>query len=144
MPTIVTGVDGSETAAKAARAAARLAAGLGADLTIITAYGKLEVERIRVGAEEYVLSNEASAETIANQTVLALQQEHPGLTISVRPQQGKPAEALLTVAEELGADVIVVGNRRVQGLARVLGSIASEVAQRAHCDVYIAHTVSRS
>ena len=37
--------------------------------------------------------------------------------------------------------MIVVGNKRVQGLARVLGSVASAVAQHAPCDVYIAKTI---
>ncbi|MCP3973298.1 MAG: universal stress protein, partial [bacterium] len=38
------------------------------------------------------------------------------------------------------ARMIVVGNRRVQGIARVLGSVASDVAKRAPCSVLIAHT----
>jgi nucleotide-binding universal stress UspA family protein len=43
-------------------------------------------------------------------------------------------------ARRLEARMIVVGNRRVQGAARVLGSIASDVAKHAPCDVYIANT----
>jgi nucleotide-binding universal stress UspA family protein len=36
--------------------------------------------------------------------------------------------------------MIVVGNRRMHGLGRVLGSIANSVAHNASCDVYIANT----
>ncbi|MFI5429021.1 universal stress protein [Aeromicrobium sp. UC242_57] len=61
----------------------------------------------------------------------------------VKAVQGKPAAALVELAEETGADVIVVGNKRVQGMSRVLGSIAADVTRRAPCDVYIAHTHDR-
>jgi nucleotide-binding universal stress UspA family protein len=43
-------------------------------------------------------------------------------------------------AARLEASVIVVGNKRVQGAARVLGSIAGDVAKRAPCNVFIVHT----
>jgi nucleotide-binding universal stress UspA family protein len=43
-------------------------------------------------------------------------------------------------ARRLGARIIVVGNRRVQGASRVLGSIASDVAKQAPCDVLIVNT----
>ena len=36
--------------------------------------------------------------------------------------------------------MIVVGNRRVQGATRVLGSIANDVARQAPCNVLIVHT----
>ncbi|MET0460593.1 MAG: universal stress protein, partial [Ilumatobacteraceae bacterium] len=52
-----------------------------------------------------------------------------------------PASALLTEADRLQADVIVVGNRRMQGVGRLLGSVANEVAHNATCDVYIVKTV---
>jgi nucleotide-binding universal stress UspA family protein len=45
------------------------------------------------------------------------------------------------VATDIGADLIVVGNRRVQGIGRLLGSVATDVAQHAPCDVYIVKTV---
>lgn len=53
---------------------------------------------------------------------------------------GTPAEALIAHAEEHDASVIVVGNRRMKGLARVLGSVANSVAHEAKCNVYIADT----
>ena len=56
---------------------------------------------------------------------------------------GSPADVLLAKATELGADVIVVGNKRVQGVSRILGSVARKVAAEATCDLYIAHTTQR-
>ena len=54
---------------------------------------------------------------------------------------GDPADAILRVANEVGADLIVVGNRRMQGPSRVLGSVANDVAHRAPCAVLILKTV---
>jgi nucleotide-binding universal stress UspA family protein len=51
-----------------------------------------------------------------------------------------PADALCEEATRLGASAIVVGNKRVQGAARVLGSVAGDVAKRAPCNVLIVHT----
>jgi len=43
-------------------------------------------------------------------------------------------------ATRLEARTIVVGNRRVQGVTRVLGSIAADVTKHAPCDVLIANS----
>ena len=138
--TIVTGVDTSETAARAARTAAELAVSLGADLHVISAYGKLEVETFSSGSEEFIASNEGDAEQVANDVVLRLRSDLPSLKVVAAAAGGKPGDALVRYAEEVNADLIVVGNKRVQGIARVLGSIARDVASQAHCDVYVAHT----
>ena len=34
----------------------------------------------------------------------------------------------------------IVGNRRVQGVSRILGSVAMDVARAAPCNVLIVHT----
>jgi nucleotide-binding universal stress UspA family protein len=51
-----------------------------------------------------------------------------------------PATALCQEAEKVNARMIIVGNRRVQGISRVLGAIATDVARHAPCDVLIANT----
>ena len=53
---------------------------------------------------------------------------------------GRPADALIREAISKEARVIVVGNRRMRGIGRVLGSVANSVAHNAPCDVYIANT----
>ena len=49
-----------------------------------------------------------------------------------------PGDAILAVAEQVGADVIVVGNKGMH--RRVLGSIPNTVSHRAACDVLIVQT----
>ena len=51
---------------------------------------------------------------------------------------GDPAEELMTMAEEKGCDVIVVGSSGKGRMKRtLLGSVSSKVALHAHCSVYI-------
>lgn len=140
---VVTGVDGSDTAARASGTAARVATALGAKLVVVTAVEKAETEQVGAPGDEHTLSSGELAEKIADQAVRELKTEFPDLAIEGRAAQGKPADALVDVAEELDASLIVVGNKRVQGVARVLGSIATDVAHKAPCDVYIAHTHSK-
>lgn len=140
--TIVCGVDNSATAAAAARKAAELAVALGADLHLLSAYGKIESQTVEIGAESVFLSNEMEADRVSGAVALELRREFPGLHVEAASSDGKPGEALVKSAERLGAELIVVGNKRVQGIGRVLGSIASHVVSHAPCDVYVAHTHS--
>jgi nucleotide-binding universal stress UspA family protein len=137
---VVVGVDGTETASQAAHVAAELATAFGADLHLVSAYGKLETEQYSVAGEQLVLSTEKDAQVILEREATRLRQAFPSITIETDPMEGKPGPALVRTAERLDAKVIVVGNKRVQGIARVFGSIATEVARQAPCDVYIAHT----
>lgn len=142
--TILTGVDNSDTAVAAAQKAAELAAALGARLHLISAYGQFEGETLAVGKEHYELSNEDDAAARASGVAAGLRAAHPELEITTAAADGKPGDALVRVADEIGADLIVVGNKRVQGITRVFGSIARDIAARAHCDLYIVHTHQRS
>jgi nucleotide-binding universal stress UspA family protein len=140
---VVTGVDGSETAARAAAKAAALAAAFDGQLVVLSAFDTFE-SALPEGVGDVVRMTAADvAARLAEQTIGDLRAEHPALEMTARAVVGKPADALIEVADELGADVVVVGNKRVQGLARVLGSIARDVARRASCDVYVAHTHER-
>ncbi len=51
------------------------------------------------------------------------------------------ADALLSTAEKVGADLIVVGNQGMSGMSRfVLGSIPNKLAHHCHCSLLIANT----
>lgn len=63
-----------------------------------------------------------------------------GVEIEVRAPKGDPADAILAVADETGADLIVLGSRGMQGARRVLGSVSNKVSHRARCDVLIVQT----
>ncbi|HEY5886855.1 MAG TPA: universal stress protein [Acidimicrobiales bacterium] len=54
---------------------------------------------------------------------------------------GDPAEAILQVAKEVDADLIVVGNRGMHGARRVLGSVPNTLSHHADCSVLIVQTV---
>jgi nucleotide-binding universal stress UspA family protein len=140
---VVTGVDGSETAGRAAVKAAALASAFGGTLVVLSAFDTV-ASALPDGAGDVVPMSAADiADSVAQQVIDDLRADHPEVEMTSRSELGKPADALIKVADELGADVIVVGNKRVQGPARVLGSIAREVARRASCDVYVAHTHER-
>lgn len=136
---IVVGVDGSETADRAAAEARDLAVALGAPLHVVSAFDTDRTEVIRSGSDTWIVSDAESTVAVAKKTALAL--EAPGLTVSYSAARGKPAEAIIAEAERLDARMIVVGNRGMRGLGRLLGSVASTVAHSAPCDVYIVKTV---
>ncbi|MGZ4325698.1 MAG: universal stress protein, partial [Solirubrobacteraceae bacterium] len=52
-----------------------------------------------------------------------------------------PADALIAVSEELGAELLVVGNKGMSGASRfLLGSVADKVAHHAPCSILIVRT----
>ena len=138
LKTIVVGVDGSATSQAAARRAAELARDMRARLHVVCAYRRFEVEVSDTGADKYSISTEDEALLTAQAAVAGLE----GLVqdVSVAALQGAPDRVLVDQAERLEADLIVVGNRGVRGLGRVLGSVARSVAQTAPCDIYVVKT----
>ncbi|MHA7241310.1 universal stress protein [Arthrobacter sp. TMS1-12-1] len=152
---ILTGVDDSETAFKAAEKAAALAAVFGAELNVLSTFSVHMAETIqsvrgdarptaKVNAYSKLVDEHAKdAERTALTVVEALRKKFPELKIRAKAAPGPPGRALLNEADELNADIIVVGNKRVQGRGRVLGSIAQTVASEANCDLYIVHTHQR-
>lgn len=140
---VVVGVDESSTAAKAAAKAAELAAALQAELVAVNAFDRSDVPPVVEGGDLPPFTAHDGAESVAQRVLDVLRADYPTLKMTARGQLGRPADAIVDAAEEVGASIIVVGNKRVQGISRVLGSIATHVAQHAPCDVYIAHTVER-
>jgi nucleotide-binding universal stress UspA family protein len=137
---VVVGVDGSESAMKAAQEARDLAKALDAALYVVTAFDSSRVQVSNSGSETWIHSDADSAETVAKGVAEELLRSSPEQKITFLAARGKPAEALFNIAERYQARMIVVGNRRMQGLGRVLGSVANSVAHGAPCDVYIAKT----
>jgi nucleotide-binding universal stress UspA family protein len=134
---IIVGVDRSDTARAAAESAARLAKMTGARLHVISAISSAKSGTVSApGGEEFFIDQAEEARA----HLLGLASSFEGIDTDVAVVEGKPADALCAEAERLHADLIVVGNKRMQGVARVLGAVAADVAKKAHCDVYIAHT----
>ncbi len=139
MSTYVVGIDGSDTAAKAAARAAELAKATGATVHVVCAFADSRRGTVTVGSDEFDVSGANTAEQIANQQAAAFRTM--GISSTYASVEGKPANVLLSEAERLDAEIIVVGNRRMQGVSRVLGAVANEVAHRAPCDVLVVKTV---
>jgi nucleotide-binding universal stress UspA family protein len=62
------------------------------------------------------------------------------LTTRIHPAAGDPAEAILSVARDVDADLIVVGNKGMQGPSRILGSVTNTISHHAPCSVLIVST----
>lgn len=151
---ILTGFDGSETAAKAAEVAASLATDLKCELYVISASDSSQVPLPRVGrlisessARDEMASRQRAidehartAQETADEVAAKLRQKFPKLSITAKGIDKAPATALIDEAENLDARVVVVGNKHVQGASRILGSVATTVARHIKTDLYIAHT----
>ena len=140
MKIYVIGTDGSETAARAAKRAGELALATGAKVHVVCAYSKGGgATTIRVGSDEFSASSLTAAEQVAEQQAATFRAQ--GVEATSSALDDKPADALISEAERLEAELIIVGNRRMQGVSRLLGSVANEVAHNAPCDVLVVKTV---
>ncbi len=144
---ILIGVDSSETAFRAAEKAASLAAAFGAELHVLSSFTVNLTQAVKHDQPEAYHRVESlyanNAVRTADAVVEALRVHHQDLEIISKAREGTPAHALLNEAEQIDADVIVVGNKRVQGPTRFLGSIARTIAAEAHCDLYLVNTRER-
>lgn len=139
---IVVGTDGSETAYKAVARAAWLASKAGATLHIVTA-----VDTTAAAVPEGVDSPHTSgeqADIVLRQAVEHVSEDESvaaDLAIETHQRGGDPANVLIELAIELGAGVIVVGNKGMTGIARfLLGSVPNKLVHHAPCDVLIVRT----
>jgi nucleotide-binding universal stress UspA family protein len=143
--TIVVGTDGSETAGKAVGRATELASSLGARLLIVSAFEPVGESRLREDATkvpadlQWMVNPRADVDaTLSAAADSALEQ---GVTAEVFARQGDGADAILDVAEEQFADLIVVGNKGMTGAKRfLLGSVPNKVSHHAPCSVLIVRT----
>jgi nucleotide-binding universal stress UspA family protein len=132
---IVVGVDESETAGRAVATAADLAADMGVPLHMVMCVSD-GAEEIVVGSEHLHLDPKERA--VNHLSSFRFEKTPPA--VSTHVSSDPPARAICAEADRLDAQIIVVGNRRVQGISRVLGSVAADVMRHAPCDVLIAHT----
>jgi nucleotide-binding universal stress UspA family protein len=142
---IVVGTDGSETAKEAVRQATDLASKIGAEIHLVSAYepvpeGRLREERQDVPADlEWMVNPREDVE--ATLTEASEQIGQAGVQVEAYSRQGDPADAILDVAEEQKADLIVVGNKGMTGAKRfLLGSVPNKVSHHAPCSVMIIRT----
>ena len=136
---IVVGVDDSPTAKQAFDQAVEFAKMSGGTLHIVTAYKPKPTSEADVPDEfRYAMASTGDADVLLRR--LAEQAGAAGVTTEVHAATADPADALITVADREGADLIVVGNKGMKGARRVLGSVPNSVAHRANCSVLILPT----
>ncbi|MGH3558832.1 MAG: universal stress protein [Mycobacterium sp.] len=137
--TIVVGTDGSDSSLRAVDRAGQLASRLGAKLIVATAYiptpdhSEGKSYRTSGDARIYAMLHDAKARA-----------EAAGASeIEEQAVVGAPADALVKLADEVGADLLVVGNLGLNTMAgRLLGSVPANVARRSKTDVVIVRTTS--
>ncbi len=142
---IVVGTDGSDTAAEAVRQAIDLAKLAGAQLSVVSAYEpipkrRLEEERDAAPRDvQYEIGPREDVNLVLDAAAASARKE--GIEVQTHPVEGEPAEAILDVAEETNADLIVVGNKGMTGARRfLLGSVPNNVSHHAPCSVIIVRT----
>jgi nucleotide-binding universal stress UspA family protein len=142
---IVVGTDGSDTASQAVREAVDLALAVNATLEIVSAYepvpaGRLSQER-RVTPEDLQWVINPREDVDATLAAAAEIARAKGVHVNVHPMQGDPADAVLDVAEEQEADLVIVGNKGMTGAKRfLLGSVPNKISHHAPCSVLIIRT----
>jgi nucleotide-binding universal stress UspA family protein len=142
---IVVGTDGSETARQAVREATELAKQTGASLDVVSAFdpvpsSRLREERLEAPAD---IAHEVNPHEDVDAILAEAARDVEGSGVNVRTfaRQGEAADAILDVAEEENADLIVVGNKGMTGAKRfLLGSVPNKVSHHAPCSVLIIRT----
>ena len=142
---IVVGTDGSETASEAVRQATELANATGAVLHIVSAYEPVPRDRLREESADVPgdVAHSVGPREDVNQVLEGAEKtaKSAGVETQTHPREGEPADALLDVAEEVKADVIVVGNKGMTGAKRfLLGSVPNKVSHHSPCGVWIVRT----
>jgi len=142
---IVVGTDGSDTANQAVRQAVDLAQALGAVVELVSAYEPVPAQRLqeerRDAPEDLQWAINPREDVDATLEAAAAVAREAGVTATAYPRQGDPADAILDVAEEREADLIVVGNKGMTGAKRfLLGSVPNKVSHHAPCSVLIIRT----
>ena len=142
---IVVGTDGSGTATEAVRQATELAKLSGAQLDIVSAFEPVPQDRLREEGGEIPadVAYAVGPREDVNQVLEAAAGEagKDEVKTETHAREGDPADAILDVAEEVGADLIVVGNKGMTGARRfLLGSVPNKISHHAPCGVYIVRT----
>lgn len=142
---IVVGTDGSDTAGEAVRQAVEFAKISKSELNIVSAYEPIPQSQLREEARDVpgdvsnaVNPREAVNVILDNAAGVAKKEK---VKTQKHPREGDPADAILDVAEEIGADLIIVGNKGMTGAKRfLLGSVPNKVSHHAPCSVMIIQT----
>ncbi|MGV0801639.1 universal stress protein, partial [Mycolicibacterium elephantis] len=137
--TVVVGTDGSDSSLRAVEKAGHIA-GENAKLIVATAYFPQEEDQRAADVlkdEGYKMAGNAPIYAILREARERAQQAG-AKNVEEKAIVGAPVDALVELAEEVKADLLVVGNVGLSTIAgRLLGSVPANVARRAKTDVLI-------
>jgi nucleotide-binding universal stress UspA family protein len=140
---LVVGTDGSDSAKRAVDEAVRVAKALGAKIHIVSAFEPLRGAHV-TGAPEgaakvWAPLPDAQVEATLSEAAAAVR--FAELECETHAVEKNPADALLDIAQEVDADMIVVGSKGMHGAQRLkLGNVPNKVSHRARCHVLIVAT----
>ncbi len=143
-PRILLAIDGSEDAALAAQAAADLHARTGAELHLVHVWqgfplwpGLQRSAYSEQAIEEYTDLHEQEAQQLMEQQANKVKEAGADVA-GTHLREGRPAEEISDLAEELGAGLVVIGSRGL-GLVKclVVGSVSEGVVSLAPCPVLV-------
>jgi nucleotide-binding universal stress UspA family protein len=126
---VVVGYVASESGERVLESGLELARALGAEVHLVTGF-----------SDGTASGDEPTPQRRAAEEELGAVAERVGgddLDVLTHVVPRAPAAAILDACEQIGPDVIVIGNHRAQGRARLLGSVASAVVSQAACNVLV-------
>jgi nucleotide-binding universal stress UspA family protein len=142
---IVVGTDGSDTATEAVKTAIELAKLSKGKLEIVSAYQPIPQDRLKQEVEgisgdvSHVVNPREDVQFILDKA--AAEAKKAKVDVVTHPLEGDPADAILDVAEEIDADLVLVGNKGMTGARRfLLGSVPNKISHHSPCDVWIVKT----
>src|SRR5205085_2381908 len=120
---IVVGTDGSDTAKEAVRQATELAKAVGGSVLLVSAYEPITEARLRQERREvpedvsWMVNPREDVQGLLDEAADGIRES--GIkNVETFAREGDPADAILDVAEERSADLIVVGNKGMTGARR--------------------------
>jgi nucleotide-binding universal stress UspA family protein len=138
---ILLATDGSEGARLAADTATTLVASTGSELHVVCVGPGLplyELPDYPARFEETVAAQKHEAQRALDTEVERLEDAGAAVTEARLQTDERPDRAIVRLAEELGAGLIVVGSRGLGGLrGALMGSVSDSVVRHAHCPVLV-------
>jgi nucleotide-binding universal stress UspA family protein len=137
--TIVIGSDGSDSSAIAVQSAAELVAAIGGHLHVVTVSDdQKHGGGLSSLAQQWADPEQDSRDALSAAVRIA---DAAGAAVSTHSPHGDPASAIIKVANEVHADLIVVGNRGMRSASRFAAeSVPGRLALHAPCSVLIVRT----
>jgi nucleotide-binding universal stress UspA family protein len=141
---VVVGTDGSDTSFRAVDRAAAIAAESNAKLIVATAF--MAEDEVRSGEPDQLKGEKYRTE--GNAPVYGMLREAVDRArtagakdIEEKAIPGAPIDVLVDLVDDVGADLLVVGNVGVKSVAgRLLGSVPTAVRRRANTEVLVVDT----